>query len=127
MAPDVSCPPIDNVKGAGPLMPAGATVGANTVKLTVDVALEGFGENCTVTDWFPTWPWPVKLSEPVKPPIGATVKEPLTDPPMGRSVLNSCRFTIWKDGEAIVPKANTQEPTFTPVVLPPLGQLTTAP
>lgn len=126
-APEVSRPVMVKVNGAEPVTPVGAAVGANTVKFTVDIALgEGFGENCTVTDWFPTWPCPVKLSEPMKPPIGATVKEPLTEPPMGRSVLKSCKLTIWKDGAAIVPKAKIHEPTFRPLVLPPLGQLTTA-
>jgi hypothetical protein len=42
------------------------------------------------------------------------------------SVPNNCKLTIWNEGEMLEPIASKHEPTFIPVVLPPLGQFTVA-
>src|SRR2546425_571645 len=126
MLPELSWPVMTSVKGCAPLKTVGAVVGANTVKLIVPVGPEGFGVNWTSTDCLPILPWPVKLMEPLKPPMGTTSNVPLTEPPKVKSVLKSWRLTIWKEGAVAEPKAKMHDPTFTPFVAAPAGQLAAA-
>src|SRR5215470_8415508 len=126
VSPVVSRPVITRVKGVAPVAPAGGASGPNTVKLTLADGPDGFGVKVAVIGWFPACPCAVKLMDPVKPPTGTTVNDPVIDPPTASSVLDREMLVIWKDGVVGEPRANTQEPTLTPEVLSPPGQLTTA-
>src|SRR5207244_5984865 len=50
-----------------------------------------FGVNWTSTDCLPILPWPVKLMEPLKPPMGTTSNVPLTERSEERRVGKECR------------------------------------
>src|SRR2546428_86306 len=96
MLPELSRPVMTSVKGCAPLKPAGAVVGANTVKLTVPLGPKGRGSNFALISLI--WAWAVNSMELLKPPMGTTSKVPLTDPFNGKSVLKTRRFRIWTEG-----------------------------